>query len=188
MRDILKLAMKTLCILAVAMLLTAAAFLPNICLRVSLARLSDINQPEPSIALMKVSDVVRLREQARGKVLVINFWATWCHGCVAEFPEFVALDKEYRNKGVKIVGISLDGPSDIDSKVVPFIKKSGAQFDIRVPDMADPQPVIDQFTPEWTGAMPVTLIFDRDGALVYKRFGVIDRAQVVSEVERLQKS
>ena len=188
MRGSLNLAMKTLCILAVAVLLTAADFLPNICLRVSLARTTDMDQPEPSIALMKVPDVAKLLEQARGRVLIVNFWATWCHGCVAEFPEFVALDKEYRNKGVKIVGISLDQPSDIESKVVPFIKKSGAQFDIRVPDMADPQPIIDQFTPEWTGAMPVTLIFDRGGALVYKRFGVIDRAQVVSEVERLRKS
>ena len=188
MRDSLKVAMKTLFILAVALLLTAAAFLPNVCLRISLARTTDIDQPEPSIALMKVADVAKLREQARGQVLVINFWATWCHGCVGEFPEFVALDKEYRHKGVKIVGISLDQPSDIDSKVTPFIKQSGAKFDIRVPDMDDPQPIIDQFTPEWTGAMPVTLIFDRAGALVYKRFGVIDRAEVVSEVERLRKT
>ena len=188
MRDSLKVAMKILCILAIGVLVTAAAFLPNICMRVTLARTADFDPAEPSIALMKVPDVARLREQARGKVLVVNFWATWCHGCVAEFPEFVALDKEYRHKGVKIVGISLDRPSDIDSKVTPFIKKSGAQFDIRVPDMDDPQPIIDQFTPEWTGAMPVTLIFDREGALVYKRFGVIDRAQVVSEVERLRKS
>jgi hypothetical protein len=80
---------------------------------------------------------------------------------VAEFPEFVALDDQYRDKGVKIVGISFDAASDIDSKVVPFIKKSKARFDIRVPDMEDPLPIIDALTPEWTGAMPVTLIFDQ---------------------------
>ena len=183
--------MKTLTIVQLAVLLSASAFLPNICLRVSLAHSaagSEVGQSRPSIELMKAPDVAKLREQARGHVLVINFWATWCHGCVGEFPEFVALDKEYRDQGVKIVGISLDQPSDIDSKVTPFIKKSGAQFDIRVPDMEDPQPVIDQFTPEWTGAMPVTLIFDRRGALAYKRFGVIERAQVVNEVEHLRKT
>ena len=183
--------MKILFIVVLAALLGGAVFIPKICLNLTFAQRSatpEANQIEPSIERMKVPDVAKLREQARGQVLVINFWATWCHGCVAEFPEFVALDKEYRSKGVKIVGISLDDASDIDSKVVPFIRKSGAQFDIRVPDMADPQPIIDQFTPEWTGAMPVTLIFDRGGALVYKRFGVIDRAQVVSEVERLRKS
>jgi thiol-disulfide isomerase/thioredoxin len=124
---------------------------------------------------MKLPDVARLREEARGKVLVINFWATWCHGCVSEFPEFVALDNQYREKSVKIVGISLDRPADLSSKVIPFIKNSGANFDIRVPDMDDPQPIIDALTPEWTGAMPVTLIFDQTGASAYKRFGVIER-------------
>lgn len=183
--------MKILSIVALVVLLGGAAFIPNICLKVSVAQRSatpEENQNEPSIELMKVPDVAKLREQARGQVLIVNFWATWCHGCVAEFPEFVALDKEYRDKGVKVVGISLDEACNIASKVVPFIKKSGAQFDIRVPDMTDPQPIIDQFTPEWTGAMPVTLIFDRRGTLVYKRFGVIDRAQVVLEVERLRKT
>jgi peroxiredoxin len=183
--------MKTLAILALALVFGAAAFLPNICLSISLAHSaegSEISQLRASIELMKVPDAAKLRAQARGQVLVINFWATWCHGCVGEFPEFVSLHKQFQNKGVKIVGISLDKPSDLDSAVVPFIKKSGAQFDIRVPDMDDPQPIIDQFTPEWTGAMPVTLIFDRTGALVYKRFGVIDREQLFSEVERLRKS
>jgi len=136
---------------------------------------------------MNVPDVAKLREQARGKVLVINFWATWCHGCVEEFPEFVALDKQYREKGVKIVGISFDKPADMNSKVVSFVRKSGARFDIRVADMDDPQPIIDALTPEWTGAMPVTLIFDQEGALAYKRFGVIDREQVVAALERLLK-
>ena len=181
--------MKLLFTIALTLLVAAAAFLPNICLNITLARSFEDAPTEthPSIALMNVPDVAKLREQARGQVLVINFWATWCHGCVEEFPEFVALDKEYRDKGVKIVGISLDKAADLDSKVTSFIHKSGAQFDVRVPDMDDPRPLIDQFTPEWTGAMPVTLIFDQSGALVYKRFGVIDRAKVVEALERLLK-
>ena len=182
--------MRVVLIVALGLFLVAAAVLPKICLNVTLARTSAAStrtEFDPSIALMKLPDVAKLREQARGKVLVINFWATWCHGCVSEFPEFVALDNQYREKGVKIVGISLDNPADLSSKVVPFIKKSGANFDIRVPDMDDPQPIIDALTPEWTGAMPVTLIFDQTGALAYKHFGVIDREQVVDVLERLLK-
>lgn len=152
---------------------------------IALSLPAGVNQEKPSIALLKAEGAAKIIKQSQGRVLVINFWATWCHGCVSEFPEFVTLDKEYRNKGVKIVGISLDQPSDIDSKVTPFIKKSGAQFDVVVPDMDDPKPVIDQFTPEWTGAMPVTLIFDRGGALVYKHFGVIDRKEIEGELRRL---
>jgi thiol-disulfide isomerase/thioredoxin len=133
---------------------------------------SDQSQTKPQIAFLKLPDVARLREEAKGRVLVINFWATWCHGCVAEFHEFVALDDQYREKGVKIVGISFDAASDIDSIVAPFIRKSLARFDIRVPDMEDPQPIIDALTPEWTGAMPVTLMFDQSGKLAYRHFGV----------------
>ena len=172
-------------------LFVLATFMPHFCLSVTLAQptaTSYTNEERPSIRLLKAADAARIKKQGQGKVLVVNFWATWCHGCVSEFPEFVALDKEYRKKGVKIVGISLDQPSDIDSKVIPFIKKSRAKFDIRVPDMDDPKPIIDQFTPEWTGAMPVTLIFDRSGALVYKHFGVIDRKEIVGTLERLLTS
>ena len=182
--------MKLLFTIALTLLVGAAAFLPNICFNTTSAhRLEDAarTQAQPSVALIKVADVAKLREQAHGHVLMINFWATWCHGCIEEFPEFVALNKEYRDKGVKIVGISLDKAADLDSKVTSFIHKAGAQFDIRVPDMDDPQPLIDQFTPEWTGAMPVTLIFDQSGALVYKRFGVIERSKIVEQLERLLK-
>jgi thiol-disulfide isomerase/thioredoxin len=188
--DLRRRTMKVLFIPALALLVGTVMFLTNTCLNVTLARTSAAStreQTESSIALMKLPDVEKLREQAHGQVLVINFWATWCHGCVGEFPEIVALDNQYRRKGVKIVGISLDNPADIDSKVTPFIKKSGAHFDIRVADMEDPQPIIEALTPEWTGAMPVTLIFDHNGALAYKRFGVIDREQVVAALERLLK-
>lgn len=179
--------MKSLCVVALIAASLTTAFSPHSCLDrlAECSAASNGNQQKPAISLLKTEDAAKIKKQAQGRVLVVNFWATWCHGCVSEFPEFVALDKEYRNKGVKIIGISLDQPSDIDSKVTPFIKKSGAQFEVVVPDMEDPKPVIDQLTPEWTGAMPVTLIFDQSGALVYKHFGVIDRNEVVGELKHL---
>lgn len=181
--------MRILTVSLLIALFLAAAFIPNVCLNITLAQRPATlsSKSEPSIALLEKAEAAKLKDQAKGRVLVINFWATWCHGCVGEFPEFVALDDQYREKGVKIVGISLDRASDIDSKVAPFIKKSGARFDILVPNMDDPQPIIDALTPEWTGAMPVTLIFDQSGSLVYKRFGVIDRDQVVTVLEGLLK-
>ena len=151
------------------------------------AETSAPRHPESSVALLRLAALAKLKENARGHVLVINFWATWCHGCVAEFPEFVALDEKYREKGVMIVGISLDNRSDIDSKVVPFIKRSKARFDILVPDMDDPQPVIDAVTKEWPGAMPATFIFDQQGKLAYQRFGVIERDLVTAALESLLK-
>ena len=184
--------MRTIFAIALAAtLLGATAFSRNVCFRVTVVQSSATaapNQFKPSIALVRAPDVAKLREQAQGQVLVINFWATWCHGCVAEFPEFVAFDETYRQKGARIIGISLDSASDIDTKVAPFIKKSRAHFDILVPDMADPQPVIDAVTKEWTGAMPATFIFDQHGTLAYRRFGVIDHDETAAVLERLLKS
>jgi len=181
--------MRFLIITMLTALLLAGTFIPNVCLKITLAQrpATQNSKSEPSIALLEKAEAAKVKEQAKGKVLVINFWATWCHGCVGEFPEFVALDNQYREKGVKIVGISLDSASDIDSKVAPFIKKSGARFDILVPNMDDPQPIIDALSPEWTGAMPVTLIFDQSGCLAFKHFGVIDRNEVVGALENLLK-
>ena len=178
--------MRTLAILVLtATLLVASALSPALCFKIILAQSSDPNskQSKPSIELLRVPDLTTLREQAQGQVLVINFWATWCHGCVAEFPEFVALDEKYRTRGVKVVGISLDSAKDLDSKVRPFINKARAMFDIRVPDMDDPQPIIDAVTPEWPGSMPATFIFDGKGKLAYHCFGVIDRDRLFLETE-----
>lgn len=183
--------MRTLYAIALsAVTLIAMAFSPALCFRLTEAQTSDArdsNQNKPSIELLRVPDVSKLRVQARGQVLVINFWATWCHGCVAEFPSFVALDQKYRAKGVKVVGISLDSAKDIDSKVRPFIDQAKAVFDIRVPDMDDPQPIIDGVTKEWPGAMPATFIFDRQGDLAYHCFGVVERDKLFLETERALK-
>ena len=171
--------MRTLSIIVLtATLLIASALSPCLCFKTTLAQSSDPSdskQSQPSIELLRVSGLTTLREHAQGQMLVINFWATWCHGCVAEFPEFVALDEKYGTKGVKVVGISLDSAKDLDSKVRPFVSKAKAMFDIRVPDMDDPQPIIDAVTKEWSGAMPATSIFDGKGKLAYHCFGVIDR-------------
>jgi len=179
--------MRTLLIIVVtATLFFASALSPGPCFKITLAQSSDrrdSKQSKPSIELLTVSDLTTLREHAQGQVLVINFWATWCHGCVAEFPEFVSLDETYGTKGVKVVGISLDSAKDLDSKVRPFIRKAKASFDIRVPDMEDPQPIIDSVTKEWPGAMPATFIFDGKGKLAYHCFGVIDRDRLFLETE-----
>jgi peroxiredoxin len=143
---------------------------------------------QPSVALLKPADFARLRQQAAGSVLVVNFWATWCGPCVVEFPEFVMLDDKYRAKGVKIAGISFDETSDINSKVIPFIKEAKARFDIYVLEAEDPQEMIDAVTKEWAGALPATFVYDRQGKLTYQRFGIIDRDQLIAALESALKS
>ena len=138
----------------------------------------------PKVGLLKPADFTKFKDAARGQVLVINFWATWCGPCVAEFPEFVMLDKKYRAKGVKFVGISADEIADLRTKVIPFIKEQKPEFEMVIQDTADPQEMMDAVTKDWPGTLPATFIFDKQGNLVYQRLGIIDRELLVAEIEK----
>lgn len=141
----------------------------------------------PKVGRLKPADFAKFKAASLGKVLVINFWATWCGPCVAEFPEFVALDAKYRDKGVKFVGISADEISDIDSKVIPFIKEQKAMFEMMIQDTDDPEEMIAVVDKEWQGTLPATFIFDKTGKLSYVRYGIIDRDLLIEAIEKAMK-
>jgi thiol-disulfide isomerase/thioredoxin len=142
---------------------------------------------EPKIGTIKPAEFIKYKDSAKGKVLVINFWATWCGPCVVEFPEFVAVDKKYREKGVKVVGISADEIADIKPKVIPFIKEQKARFDILVQDTDDPQQIVDIIDKNWSGVLPATFVYDKQGNNVLTRYGIIDRDQLVGAIEKALK-
>jgi peroxiredoxin len=139
---------------------------------------------EPKIAMLKPADFNKYKDAARGKVLVVNFWATWCGPCVAEFPELVAIDAKYRDKGVKLVGISVDEVADIKGKVIPFIKEQKAAFDILVQDSDDPDELINLIDKNWQGTLPATFVFDKQGAIAYTHYGIIDRDLLLEVIEK----
>lgn len=90
---------------------------------------------------------------------VINFWATWCKPCVAEMPYFEQLHEKYKNQKVKVVLVSLDFKSQLDSRVVPFVEKRNLQLEVMLLDAGDPNKWIDLVDPSWSGAIPATLFF-----------------------------
>jgi thiol-disulfide isomerase/thioredoxin len=148
---------------------------------------TNVAQAGPKIGTLKPADFAKLKDSAKGQVLVLNFWATWCGPCVAEFPELVALDAKYRDKGVKFVGISADDADDVQPKVIPFIKKHQVKFDIVRQDLEDSEATLNQITKDWDGVIPVTVVYDKQGNLAYSRFGIIDRDLLVAEIEKALK-
>ena len=91
-------------------------------------------------------------------VRVINFWATWCAPCVAELPSFEKLNKEYAGRKVEVILVSNDFKKQVETKVKPFVAKKKLKSRVVFMDESNPNNWIDRVSPDWSGAIPATLI------------------------------
>jgi len=98
-----------------------------------------------------------------GKILFINFWATWCVPCVEEFPDLVKIYNEYKDSDFEFLSVSVDLPSEIETKVKPFLKEQSAEFQVVVAEEKRSDKIINLINPEWNGAVPLTVIYDAEG-------------------------
>jgi thiol-disulfide isomerase/thioredoxin len=115
----------------------------------------------------------------RGKVLVVNFWATWCAPCREEIPLFVKLQREYGERGLQFVGIAIDEPG----KVQPFAQEFGINYPVMVGGLD---------TAEWSrrlgngaGALPYTLIIGRDGVVRATHLGAMKEGALRPYIDTL---
>lgn len=115
----------------------------------------------------------------RGRVLVVNFWGTWCPPCREEIPIFVRLQERYGERGLQFVGIALDQRE----KVVEFAK----EFKINYPLLMGGLETMELMreTGNRAGVVPYTLVFDRNGSLVSREVGEVKESQVLDLVTPL---
>jgi thiol-disulfide isomerase/thioredoxin len=113
----------------------------------------------------------RLLAYHRGKVLVVNLWATWCIPCIRELPDLVKLQESYKERSVRVVGISLDDPEDLNAKVKPFIQKRAPGFVTYLQNEPDPEKFVNVVDPSWEGIIPTTYVIDRAGKVKAKLVG-----------------
>lgn len=117
--------------------------------------------------------------QWRGKVLVINFWATWCAPCREEMPEFVRAQAEYGGKGLQVVGIAVDNAD----KVQQFAKELGLNY----PALIGGYPAMDlsKGLGNELVALPFTLVVDRQGKVAYTHLGPVRPDQFRGVITKL---
>jgi thiol-disulfide isomerase/thioredoxin len=109
-----------------------------------------------------------------GKVVVVNFWATWCVPCIEEIPTFNKMHRQLGSKGVEVVGISMD--QEGAERVRPFLKKHAMDYTVALGSDA----VSDQYG--LSDLLPVTLVFDQSGKQVKRFDGLVTEAELQSAV------
>jgi len=110
-----------------------------------------------------------LTELSPDTTYVINFWATWCGPCIKELPYFEELNALYEGQAFKQILISLDDPKKLDSKVIPFLAKNNIRSEVVLLADGKANSWIDKVDPEWSGAIPITLILKGDKKIFYER-------------------
>jgi thiol-disulfide isomerase/thioredoxin len=133
--------------------------------------------PAPAFSLPDLEGNRVELSQFRGKVLVIDFWATWCPPCREAIPELVAMKKKYGPQGFDIVGISLDeNPARV---IPPFVEQFGINYPIVVANA--------EVSTAFGGifGLPTTFIVDRNGNIAQRYIGYVDPAVIARDVEAL---
>ena len=124
--------------------------------------------------------LARAIAKEKGRVVLVNFWATWCVPCREEFPDLVRLEKKYRDRGLSIVGVSTDLAKDLPA-VEKFLTTTKPAFrNYRKKSGGDDQDFIESVDPRWGGELPFSVLYDRDG----KKASVLSGKQSAADFER----
>jgi len=133
----------------------------------------------PNLALWDTNMKPQKLSQYRGKIVVLNFWATWCENCKTELPMLVEEQQRYEHRGVVLVGASLDDATTVKN-VTPFAKKEKLNFPIWI------GATVDHLAQLGLGqAIPATAFFDQNGNLVGRVLGVLRKDDLEHRIEWL---
>ncbi len=131
------------------------------------------------LALADLNGQTQRFAQWRGKVLIVNYWATWCHPCREEMPGFSRLQDKYRDKGVQFVGISIDTAD----KIIEFQKTTPVTYPLLIGDIS----VMENSAKlgNTRQALPFTAVFDREGRLYATKLGRLAEPELERQLAEL---
>jgi peroxiredoxin len=133
--------------------------------------------PAPGFILNDASGAPVQLSQFKGKVVLLNFWATWCRACQFETPWFVGFQETYASRGFQVLGVSFD--DDGWAAVKPFIAQKRVNYPVMMSDS--------QLAARYGGvqALPVTFIIDKAGRVAVTHLGLVPESEYQAEIEKL---
>jgi thiol-disulfide isomerase/thioredoxin len=155
-------------------------------LKVNTLKVLDTPLPKPTPAsqdaVLALKDLTGAQQSLagyRGRVVVLNFWATWCEPCKKEMPDLSAIQNDYAALGVQVIGATADTASD-SAKVLKFIREFKINFPVWLGATTDDMQRFGVGT-----VLPATVIIDRDGKIVWREIGIIKPDALRKELDRL---
>jgi peroxiredoxin len=136
-------------------------------------QLAKFEREPVTLEMAGADDLKRLRQNGTGKLLMINFWATWCAPCASEFPDLEATYRMYKGRNLEFITVSVNDPEE-RAAVLEFLEKHHASHGNRQFATSDVYGLQAAFDPKMPAPVPFTLLLAPNGDVVYQELGESD--------------
>jgi peroxiredoxin len=136
----------------------------------------NVRKAAPNFTLNDAQGTAIRLSDYHGRVVLLDFWATWCHGCKTEIPWYMEFQNKYKDKGLAVIGVSMD--DDGWKSVKPFVEEQKMNYVVVIGNEA----LAKQYAVD---ALPVTLLIDRNGKIAVSHAGMVEKDAFEKEIQAL---